>query len=201
MNIQPTELPDVYIIEPQVYRDERGYFFETFNLDRLQSVIGVFNITQSNQSKSKAGVIRGLHFQKPPFTQAKLVHVIKGAVLDVIVDIRTDSPTFGQHMSVVLDGQNKTQLFIPRGFAHGFITLTKDALFQYIIDNQYAPNFESGIRFDDETLKIGWKKNNTYWLKKSGIIVGEKDKKLPTFSESSFNTKAEYNYNPIALQY
>lgn len=201
MNIIPTELSDVYIIEPHIYRDERGYFFETFNLDRLQSVTGTFNVVQSNQSKSKAGVIRGLHFQKPPFTQAKLVQVIKGAVLDVVVDIRTDSPTFSQYISVVLDGSDKKQLFIPRGFAHGFITLTKDALFQYIVDNSYAPNFESGIRFDDETLNIGWKKNNTYWLKRSGIFVNDKDKALPSFKDNTFNTKTEYNYNPIALQY
>jgi len=192
MNTISTELPDVYIIEPHVHRDERGYFFETFNLEKLQEKIGAFNIVQSNQSKSKRGVIRGLHYQKPPFTQAKIVYVVKGSVLDVIVDIRTDSPTFGQSMSVLLDGTNKLRLYVPKGFAHGFITLSKDAILQYIVDSPYAPNYEAGIRFDDKTLKIDWKL-------RARMIVNQKDKLLSTFREGTFYTKAEYNYNPIQL--
>ena len=169
MNIKTTELPDVLIIESQVYRDSRGYFLETFNFENFQDAVGEFNIMQANQSKSKRGVIRGLHFQKPPFTQAKLVQVIKGDILDVIVDIRTDSPTFGQHMSIELNGTNKTKLYIPRGFAHGFITLSKDAIFSYYVDSLYAPSYESGIRFDDKTLNIDWKM-------KRNLIVNDKDR-------------------------
>lgn len=191
MNIIETDFPDVYIIEPNVFRDERGYFFETFNSKSLQEVIGSFGVVQSNQSKSKCGVIRGLHYQKPPFTQAKLVQVIKGEVLDVIVDIRTDSPTFGQYLSVILNGTNKKQLFVPKGFAHGFITLSKDAIFQYYVDNEYAPNFDSGVVFDDKHLNINWEKSRK--------IINQKDRKLKTFDENIFYTKAEYNYNPILL--
>jgi len=194
MNIKTTNLPDVLIIESEIYRDNRGYFTETFNFEKFQEVAGDFNIMQANQSKSKHGVIRGLHFQTPPFTQAKLVHVVKGEVLDIIVDIRTDSPTFGQHMSIILNGSNKTRLYVPKGFAHGFITLSKDAIFQYYVDGTYAPNFESGIRFDDKTLNIDWK------LKRN-IVLNDKDKNLKSFNEITFSTKAEYNYKPIKLQY
>jgi dTDP-4-dehydrorhamnose 3,5-epimerase len=194
MNILRTSIPDVFILEPHIYRDERGYFFETFNKEEIKSNIEAFNIVQENQSKSKRGVIRGLHYQKPPFTQGKIVQVIKGMVLDVIVDIRTDSPTFGQWMSVMLDGTAKLQLFVPRGFAHGFITLSKDAIFQYKVDNSYAPNFECGIRFDDKTLNIDWKM-------KSRLIVNQKDRMLPSFKDGTFYKKAEYNYEPIQIQY
>jgi dTDP-4-dehydrorhamnose 3,5-epimerase len=193
MNIISTELPDVYIIEPHVYRDERGYFFETLNVEKHQEKIGAFNIVQSNQPKSKRSVIRGL-YQKPPFTQAKIVSVVKGSVLDVIVDIRTDFPTFGQWMSVLLDSTNKLRLYVPRGFAHGFITLLKDAIFQYIVDNAYAPKYEAGIRFDGKTLKIDWKL-------RARMTVNQKNKLLSTFRESVFNTKAEYNYNSIQIQH
>jgi dTDP-4-dehydrorhamnose 3,5-epimerase len=188
----------IYLIEPTIFRDDRGYFFEPFNLERIQKIVGEFNISQANQSKSKKGVIRGLHFQKPPFTQSKLVQVIKGKVLDVLVDIRTDSPTFGQHYETILDGTQKYQLFIPKGIAHGFITLSKDAIFQYYVDKPYAPHYESGIRFDDKRLNIDW-------IMKRNLIVGDKDKVLKTFDENyaegNFCTKAEFNYKPIQIQY
>jgi dTDP-4-dehydrorhamnose 3,5-epimerase len=190
MTIIKGVLPDVYIAQPTVFRDNRGYFFELCNFNELQKKTGMCDIIQSNQSKSKKGVIRGLHFQKPPYTQAKLVQVIKGKVLDVIVDIRTDSPTFGQWTAMLLDGTDKMQLFVPRGFAHGFITLTHDAIFQYIVDNVYAPQYESGIRFDDKTLNIDW-------IMKYKLIVNDKDRGLPSFNESIFNTKLQYLQNPI----
>jgi dTDP-4-dehydrorhamnose 3,5-epimerase len=192
MTIIKGVLPDVYIAQPTIYRDSRGYFFESYNLKKLQEKTGMREIIQGNQSKSKRGVIRGLHFQKPPYAQAKLVQVIKGKVLDVIVDIRTDSPTFGQWTAILLDGTEKMQLFVPRGFAHGFITLTHDAIFQYIVDNVYAPQYESGIRFDDKTLNIDW-------IMKYKRIVSDKDRGLPSFIENTYNTKMEYLQNPIQL--
>lgn len=189
MNIRTIEIPDVFIIEQHLYRDERGYFFETFNLEKVNKKIGVFPIIQENQSKSKRGVIRGLHYQRPPFSQGKIVSVVKGMILDVIVDIRTNSPTFGQHYSIILNGTNKLQLFVPRGFAHGFITLTKDAIVQYKVDNQYAPTHEAGIRFDDRTLNIDWKMKYRH-------IVSQKDRMLPFFKECIFYKKSEYYENP-----
>jgi dTDP-4-dehydrorhamnose 3,5-epimerase len=197
--ITRTDIEDVLIFEPAIYRDNRGYFFETFNSEEFQSIFKTFKleninfkIYQVNQSKSKKGVIRGLHYQNPPFTQSKLIQVIKGNILDVIVDIRTDSPTFGQYYSIELNGTNKKQLFIPKGFAHGFITLSKDAIFQYYVDKPYAPHYDSGIRFDDKILNINWK------LKRN-LIVSDKDRGLKAFNEITFCTKAEYNYEPIEL--
>ncbi len=181
-------MPDVLIIEPELYRDNRGYFFETFNSKDFQEKAGEFKIIQANQSKSKHGVIRGLHYQKPPYTQAKLVRVIKGKVLDVIVDLRTDSLTFGEHFSILLDGTNKTELFIPKGFAHGFITLTKDAIFQYFVDAPYAKESESGIIFNDETLNIDW-------IMKRKLIVSDKDRALKKFDQNTYYTKEEFNQN------
>jgi dTDP-4-dehydrorhamnose 3,5-epimerase len=192
MNIRTTEFPDVYIIEPHIYRDERGYIFETFNLRNIKENIKNFNVIQENQSISKHGVIRGLHYQKPPFTQGKIVQVVKGEVLDIIVDIRTDSPTFSQHMSIILNGTNKLQLYVPRGFAHGFITLSKDAIFQYKIDNLYEPQYECGIRFDDKQLNIDWKM-------KHNLIVSKKDSILNVFNENTYYTKVEYNNNPYEM--
>ena len=186
MKIIPLELPDALIIESDIYRDDRGYFTETFNFDKFQEAIGEFNIIQINQSKSKCGVIRALHYQEPPFAQAKLVYVVKGEVLDVIVDIRKDSPTFGQHASVLLSGTNKTRVFVPKGFAHGFITLTKDAIFNYCVNAPYAPQYESGIKFDDKKLNIDWKK-------KRKIIVNERDRNLKSFDEIKLFTKEEFN--------
>jgi len=182
--------PGVKLISPTIYRDDRGYFFETYNTKKFEEKGIYFNIVQENQSKSKRGVIRGLHYQKPPYTQAKIVTVIKGEVLDVIVDIRTDSPTFGQYFSILLNSSLKNMLYIPRGFAHGFITLSKDAIFQYKIDNDYMPSHESGIIVDDVTLNIDW-------IMKRKLIVNEKDQKLPEFNATIFNTAIEYNQNPI----
>jgi dTDP-4-dehydrorhamnose 3,5-epimerase len=192
MNIQSTILKDVYVIEPHIYRDERGYFLETFNCKKFKEKINKFYIIQENQSKSKHGVIRGLHYQEPPFTQAKIVSVVKGIVLDVVVDIRTDSLTFGQYYSIVLDGKNKRQLFVPRGFAHGFITLSKDAIFQYKVDNLYSPQHETGIRFDDKDLNIDWGI-------KYKIIISKKDGILNKFTENTYHTKAEYDNNPYEM--
>ena len=190
MKIKPSALFDgVFVIEPNVFRDRRGYFYEMFKAETFLNLIGEFNVVQENQSKSKRGVLRGLHFQKPPYTQAKLVQVVKGQVLDVIVDVRTDSETFGQHMTIMLDGLNKKQLFIPRGFAHGFITLSKTAIFQYKVDNDYAPAYEAGIAYDDHVLDIDW-------LAHHQVFVNEKDKALPKFNHLTFNTKAEFLKNP-----
>lgn len=190
MKIKPSlKLDGVYVIEPNVFRDRRGYFYEMFKADTFNKEIGTFLVTQENQSKSKRGVLRGLHFQRPPYTQAKLVQVVKGMVLDVIVDIRTDSPTFGQHMSIVLDGLNKRQLFIPRGFAHGFITLSKNAIFQYKVDNDYAPKYEDGIIYDDHDLNIDWRAMYK-------VFVNEKDMELKKFDKVQFYTTHEYHEDP-----
>lgn len=185
MNITPTEFPDVYTIEPQVFSDERGFFFEDFNLNKLKKTIGDFQIIQGNESKSKVGVIRGLHFQKPPFAQAKLVEVIKGEVLDVIVDLRTDSPTFGKYLSVILNDKNKKMLYIPKGFAHGFVTLSKNAIFHYYVDNFYSPESESGIIYNDNILNINWRKRH--------VIVSNKDQQLKGFNEQIYYTKEVWN--------
>lgn len=189
MNVMAANIPDVLIIVPHIYRDDRGYFFETFNIEKLEKHIGKFNVIQENQSKSYRGVVRGLHFQKPPYNQAKIVSVVKGMVLDVVVDIRADSSTFGEWTSVILDGTNKLSLFIPRGFAHGFVTLSKDAIFQYKVDNYYAPNHEAGIKFDDKVLNIDWKM-------KARLMVSQKDKILPIFNQCEFYKKGEYHENP-----
>jgi dTDP-4-dehydrorhamnose 3,5-epimerase len=189
MNITKSEkFPDVLILEPKIFRDCRGYFYESFNMNMFQKEVGGFNIVQANESKSKLGVVRGLHFQKPPYTQAKLIQVIKGEVLDIIVDIRTDSSTFGEHMSILLNGTNKKHLYIPRGYAHGFITLSKDAIFQYFVDNIYSPSHESGVLYNDKDLKIDW-------IKKYKVIVSEKDKLLKHFNECTFHTTEEYLLN------
>ena len=193
MIVKKTELSDVLIFEPTFFKDKRGYFCESFNYKKLNEHIGHFDIVQINQSKSKYGVLRGLHFQKPPFNQAKIVEVIKGIVIDVVVDIRTDSPTFGQHQTFLLDDIEMLQLYVPRGFAHGFVVLSRNAIFQYKVDNEYAPNFDTGIRFDDPELNIDWEVQN--------LKISDKDKKLPLFKEMKFYRKSEYFYNPIELPY
>ena len=152
-----TALPDVVIIEPAVMGDERGYFVETFRQDKLNAFLGfTINFVQDNESKSSYGVLRGLHYQLAPAAQTKLVRVIKGKVLDVAVDIRTDSPTFGEHVSVELSEQNKRQLLIPRGFAHGFVVLEDDTIFAYKVDNYYSPEHDRGIAFNDPAIGINW---------------------------------------------
>ena len=174
MKFSRAEIPDVIIIEPGVFTDERGYFFESFKQNELNEFLG-YNVMfcQENESKSTYGVLRGLHYQESPFAQAKLVRVIQGSVLDVAVDIRKDSPTFGKHISIVLNDQNKKQLFIPRGFAHGFVTMSETAVFAYKVDNYYDKEFDKGIAFDDPVLNINWK------LKQSQLKISLKDRNQP----------------------
>ena len=158
MNFIRTDIEDVIIIEPQVHGDNRGYFVETFRADKLEEFLGYkINFTQDNESKSSRGVLRGLHYQLHPAAQTKLVRVIQGRVLDVAVDIRKDSSTFGKHVSVELSGENKRQLLVPRGFAHGFVVLEDDTVFAYKVDNYYSPENDRGILFSDEALGIDWR--------------------------------------------
>jgi dTDP-4-dehydrorhamnose 3,5-epimerase len=177
MKFIKTEIPDVYIIEPSVFGDNRGYFLESFNLEKFEENIYPIKFVQDNESKSSKGVLRGLHFQKPPFEQAKLVRCIEGRVLDVAVDVRKESPTYGKHLAVELSGENKRQLFIPRGFAHGFSVLSESAIFAYKVDNTYAPESDSGIRFDDKELNIDW------GLSEEEIQLSVKDKNLILFKD------------------
>jgi dTDP-4-dehydrorhamnose 3,5-epimerase len=177
MKFIKTEISDVYIIEPSVYADNRGYFLESFNLEKFEENVHSIKFVQDNESKSSKGVLRGLHFQKPPFNQAKLVRCIKGRVMDVAVDIRKGSPTYGKHVAVELTGENKRQLFVPRGFAHGFSVLSDTAVFAYKVDNKYAPESDSGIKYDDKELNIDW------GLNKDEIQLSEKDKNLSFFKD------------------
>jgi len=172
----PQSIADVILIKPTIYGDDRGYFIETFRQDLLEETIGYkVNFVQDNESKSLKGVLRGLHYQLPPYTQAKLVRVIEGSVLDVAVDIRKSSPTFGQYVSVKLTEQNKFQLFVPHGFAHGFVVLSDSATFAYKVDNYYSPEHDRGIVFNDEQLKIDWQ------LSVKELQLSDKDKQLPLF--------------------
>ena len=157
MNFIRTAIPEVLIIEPTVHGDKRGYFIETFREDRLEEFLGYkINFCQDNESKSSRGVLRGLHYQLAPAAQTKLVRVIQGSVLDVAVDIRKGSPTFGKHVAVELTAENKKQMLVPRGFAHGFIVLEDDTIFAYKVDNYYSPQNDRGILFSDEALNIDW---------------------------------------------
>ncbi len=170
MKVIETKLKGCYIIEPTVFKDERGYFFESFHQERFEKEIEQkVNFVQDNESLSTRGVLRGLHFQKGEFAQTKLVRVIKGEVLDVAVDLREDSPTYMQYESVILSEDNKKQFFIPRGFAHGFVVLSQEAIFSYKCDNYYNKDSEGGIRYDDPRLGIDWK------LNKEELILSEKD--------------------------
>ena len=177
MKFIKSEIPDVYIIEPSVFGDHRGYFLESFNKKTFEENIGAVHFIQDNESKSSKGVMRGLHFQKPPYAQAKLVRCIEGCVIDVAVDIRKESPTYGKHVSVELSGENKRQLFVPRGFAHGFSVLSENAVFAYKVDNRYVPESDSGIRYDDKELNIDW------GLTEEEIQLSEKDKNLSFFKD------------------
>ena len=177
MKFIETKISDVIIIEPTVFGDNRGYFLESFNLEKFQENVFPIKFVQDNESKSSKGVLRGLHFQKPPFEQAKLVRVVEGKVLDVAVDIRKNSKTYGKHVSVLLSGENKRQLFVPKGFAHGFAVLSDTATFAYKVDNTYAPEFDAGIRWNDKQLNIQW------GLEDSMIKVSAKDAELPFLSE------------------
>ena len=156
MNYIQTEIDGVWVIEPKVFNDARGYFMESFKEEEFCKNIGPVHFVQDNESKSSFGVLRGLHYQKGEFSQAKLVRVIKGRVLDVAVDLRKSSPTFGRYVSVELSEDNKRQFFIPRGFAHGFLVLSDEAVFTYKVDNVYAPQAEASIRYNDETIGIDW---------------------------------------------
>ncbi len=156
MNYIQTEIDGVWVIEPKVFNDARGYFMESFKEEEFCKNIGPVHFVQDNESKSSFGVLRGLHYQKGEFSQAKLVRVIKGRVLDVAVDLRKSSPTFGRYVSVELSEDNKRQFFIPRGFAHGFLVLSDEAIFTYKVDNMYAPQAEASIRYNDETIGIDW---------------------------------------------
>jgi len=158
MNFTRTNIPEVIIIEPKVHGDERGYFVETFRQDKFEDFLGYkVDFCQDNESRSHHGVLRGLHYQLAPFAQSKLVRVIDGKVLDVAVDIRVGSPTFGHHVAVELSGKNKRQMFLPRGFAHGFVVLTETCTFAYKVDNYYSPECDRGISFNDSSLGIDWK--------------------------------------------
>jgi len=183
MKFIKTEISDVYIIEPSVFGDNRGYFLESFNLEKFEENVCPIKFVQDNESKSSKGVLRGLHFQKPPFNQAKLVRCIEGNVMDVAVDIRKGSPTYGKHVAAELSGENKRQLFVPRGFAHGFAVLSESAVFAYKVDNTYAPEYDFGIRYDDTELNIDWGFSN------EEVQLSEKDKNLVNFIDldSPFN--------------
>ena len=181
MNIIETPIPGVVIIEPHLFLDARGYFFESFNQREFEEKVCKTTFVQDNESKSSYGVIRGLHFQKPPFAQSKLVRVVKGAVLDVAVDIRKDSPTFGRHVAVELTEDNHRQFFIPRGLAHGFSVLSEEVIFQYKCDNFYAPQSEGAIAWDDPDLGIDWR------IPADKVVLIEKDRHHPLLRQTSLD--------------
>ena len=187
MKIIETAIEDVVIIEPRLFKDERGYFFESFSQREFEEKIRKISFVQDNESKSSYGVLRGLHFQKPPYAQSKLVRVIKGAVLDVAVDIRKGSPTFGKHVAVKLTEENHLQLFIPRGFAHGFSVLSQEVIFQYKCDDFYAPQSEGALAWDDSDLNINWR------IPTNQIILSEKDKHHEKLKDASW--LFDYNTN------
>ena len=178
MIFKETDIKGVYVIEPRVFNDARGYFFEAWKRDEFKDHIGDVEFIQDNESKSSYGVLRGLHYQKGEFSQAKLVRVIKGRVIDVAVDIRRSSPSFGKYVAAELSDENKRQLFIPRGFAHGFLVLSDEAIFTYKVDNVYAPKYEASIRWNDETIGIDWP------ISKEDVLTSEKDLRAASLSEA-----------------
>lgn len=180
MKVIQTTIPGVVIIEPRIFNDERGYFFESFSQRDFNQEVREIHFVQDNESKSSYGVLRGLHFQKTPYAQSKLVRVIKGSVLDVAVDIRKGSPTFGQHVAVELTGDNHRQFFIPRGFAHGFSVLTDEVVFQYKCDNFYAPQAEGALAWNDPDLHIDWR------LPEADVILSEKDRHHPRLKDADW---------------
>ena len=177
MNVIKTAIEGVFILEPRLFEDARGYFFESFNQREFEEKVGKTVFVQDNESKSTYGVVRGLHIQKPPYTQSKLVRVVKGAVLDVVVDVRKGSPTFGQHVAVELTGENHRQFFIPKGFLHGFSVLSEEVVFQYKCDDFYAPASEGAVAWDDPELGIDWK------IPADKVILSEKDKHHPRLKD------------------
>ncbi len=184
-----TNIPDVVIIEPKVHGDSRGYFVETFRVDKLEEFLGyTINFCQDNESKSSKGVLRGLHYQLHPAAQTKLVRVIQGRVLDVAVDIRKNSPTFGHHVAVELTSENKKQMLIPRGFAHGFVVLEDDTIFAYKVDNYYSPENDRGIAFDDKDLNIDWILNH------DELNLSAKDIKQPLLKDTNDLFEFGVNY-------
>lgn len=187
MNFKRLEIPDVVLCEPILYGDKRGYFVETFRQDKLNDFLGFnINFCQDNESKSSFGVLRGLHYQLPPYAQTKLVRVIKGTVLDVAVDIRKGSPTFGEYVAVELSEENKKQLLVPRGFAHGFVVLSKEAVFAYKVDNYYSPECDRGLSYDDLDIGIDW------ILDKEKLELSTKDTKQPSLKIADcFNFKID----------
>ncbi len=178
MEYKETEIEGVYVIEPRVFNDARGYFMEAWKEGEFMEHVGPVHFIQDNESKSGYGVLRGLHYQKGEYSQAKLVRVIKGRVLDVAVDIRKSSPTFGKHVMVELSEDNKRQFFIPRGFAHGFLVLSQEAVFTYKVDNPYAPQHEAGIRWNDPELAIEWP------IEAAAVQTSEKDLKQPLLRDA-----------------
>lgn len=185
MKVIDTEIEGVLIIEPKVFYDERGYFFESFSQKEFEEKVCKTTFVQDNESKSTYGVLRGLHFQKMPYAQSKLVRVVKGNVLDIAVDIRKGSPTFGKHVAAELSAENKLQFFVPRGFAHGFVVLSEEVIFQYKCDHYYHPESEGGILWNDPALHINWQ------IPIKNIILSEKDKKNPLLADSDYL----FNYN------
>ena len=186
MNYTKTLIPDVWIIEPPVFKDARGYFMEVYKQAVFEQHIGNVHFVQENESCSTKGVLRGLHYQLDPFSQAKLVRVIQGAVLDVAVDVRHGSPTFGQSVAVELSAENRRQLFIPRGFAHGFYVLSDNVIFTYKVDNPYTPSVERGINYDDPAIGVKWN-----FAKDDPLILSDKDRKLPLLKDAEIN----FNYS------
>ena len=176
MNLRKTKIEGLLILQPTIFNDKRGYFIESYNQMTVNKLLGNINFLQDNESESSRAVLRGLHFQNPPYAQSKLVRCVKGIVLDVALDLRKKSKTYGHFETTVLSSENKEQLFVPKGFAHGFIVLSESAILSYKVDNYYNPESESGIIWNDPDLNIDWKIN------KKEIIVSEKDKSLPTFN-------------------
>lgn len=185
MNATQTSIPGVVIIEPRLFKDDRGYFFESFSERDFNAQVREVKFVQDNESMSSYGVMRGLHFQRPPFTQSKLVRCVKGAVLDVAVDIRKGSPTYGQHVAVELTEENHRQFFVPRGFAHGFAVLSETAIFQYKCDNFYHPEADGGISILDDSLGIDWH------IPTDHAILSEKDTKHPLLKD--FDSPFDFN--------
>lgn len=182
MNYIETDISGVWIIEPKVFKDARGYFMEAFKQAEFEQNIGIINFIQDNESCSSKGVLRGLHYQLAPYSQSKLVRVITGRVLDVAVDLRVGSPTFGKYVSVELSAENKRQFFIPQGFAHGFHVLSEEAVFTYKVDNPYMPSHERGLRFDDPAIGVDWGITDM-----DAVNLSEKDTKAPLLSEAEYN--------------
>ena len=187
MNVIKTDIEGVVIIEPRIFNDDRGYFFESFSQREFDAKVRPIRFVQDNESMSSYGVMRGLHFQRPPYTQSKLVRCVRGRVLDVAVDIRKGSPTYGQHVAVELSEENHRQFFVPRGFAHGFAVLSQTAVFQYKCDNFYAPQADGGISIKDDSLGIDWR------IPVSEVLLSDKDTKHPLLRD--FDSPFDYNDN------